>query len=123
MPADGKTTYSPDRSRYATLFESLGHAVNAPVMVALYQLVQRAGPTVGYSLIAVIIGVVGLGLGALGMVFAKFKDRMYEELGLIKYTILMVLLLMMMGVLGKIMLRLLFGVKYLISIPTFSLNI
>ncbi|MBI4004017.1 MAG: cytochrome b N-terminal domain-containing protein [Candidatus Omnitrophica bacterium] len=113
----------PDRSRYPTLFESLGHAVNAPVMMALFQFVERAGPAAGYSLIAAIIGVLGLALGGLGMIFAKLKDRMYDELGLIKYTIVMSLLLMMMGVLAKIVLRLLFGVKYLISIPTFSFNI
>ena len=30
---------------------------------------------------------------------------------------------MMLGVLGKIVLRLLFGIKYLISFPTFNFNI
>ena len=57
------------------------------------------------------------------MRFAKFKDRMYEELGPIKYAIVMGLFLMMMGVLGKIVLRLLFGIKYLISLPAFNFNI
>jgi hypothetical protein len=31
--------------------------------------------------------------------------------------------MLMMGVLGKIMLRLLFGIKYLISLPMFNFNI
>ena len=44
-------------------------------------------------------------------------------LGPVKYAIVMGLLLMMLGVLGKIALRLLFGVKYLISFPAFNLNI
>ena len=57
------------------------------------------------------------------MAFAKFKDRMYENLGIVKYTIVISLFLMMMGVLGKIILRLLFGVKYLISLPMFNFNI
>jgi len=113
----------PLRSRYTTLFEALGRSINAPVMSALFQWVQQVGPAAGAVLIALIAGVVGIGLGAVGMAFGKFKDRMYEQLGPIKYTIVIGLFLMMMGVLGKIVLRLLFGVKYLISIPTFNFNI
>ena len=113
----------PLRSRYTTLFESLGRAINAPVVSAMYGWVQGLGPSVGYALIAGLIGVVGLALGWLGIQFGRFKDRMFDELGLVKYTIVISLFLMMMGVLGKIVLRLLFGIKYLISLPTFNFNI
>jgi len=112
----------PLRSRYHTLFEALGHARNAPVVAAMYQLVQRLGAA-GYALIAVFIGAAGLALGAAGIGFGRFKDRLYEALGPVKYAIVIGLLLMMMGVLGKIVLRLLFGIKYLISLPVFSFNI
>jgi hypothetical protein len=70
-----------------------------------------------------LIAGVGAALGWMGMGFARFKDRLYEELGPVKYAIVMGLLLMMMGVLGKIVLRLLFGIKYLISWPAFNFNI
>ncbi len=113
----------PLRSRYTTIFEALGRSLNAPLMSWMYHLVQRAGPMVGYAVIASLVLTVGLLIGGLGIVFAKFKDRMYEELGPIKYAIVMGLLLMMIGVLGKIMLRLLFGVKYLIHLPTVNFNI
>jgi quinol-cytochrome oxidoreductase complex cytochrome b subunit len=113
----------PLRSRYSTLFEALGRSTNAPLVWAMYQLTQHAGPSAGYAVIAVAIGLVGLALGWVGMAFAKFKDRMYEELGPLKYAIVIGLLLMMMGVLAKIILRLLFGVKYLISLPSFNFNI
>ncbi|PIQ83809.1 MAG: hypothetical protein COV75_05470 [Candidatus Omnitrophica bacterium CG11_big_fil_rev_8_21_14_0_20_63_9] len=113
----------PLRSRYTTLFEALGHATNAPVVMAMYQLVQQAGRVVGYSLIALLVLAIGAGLGWLGLRFAKFKDRLCEELGLVKYTIIISLYLMMMGVLGKILLRLLFGIKYLFSLPVFNFNI
>ena len=113
----------PLRSRYTTLFEALGRSINAPVVSGMYALVHRAGSAVAYPLIALTIGLVGLFLGAIGMRFAKFKDRLYEEIGPIKYAIVMALLLMMCGVLGKIVLRLLFGIKYLISLPAFNFNI
>ena len=113
----------PLRSRYTMLFDALGHATNAPVMSALYHLVQEAGPAVGYAVIAGIIALVGILLGVVGIGFAKFKDRMYETLGPIKYSIVIGLFLMMTGVLGKIALRLLFGLKYLISLPMFNFNI
>ena len=69
------------------------------------------------------LALTGLGLGWLGIRFAAFKDRLYEDLGLIKYTIVISLYLMMMGVLAKIVLRLLFGIKYLFSLPSFNFNI
>jgi len=113
----------PMRSKYPTLFESLGRAINAPVVSAMYRLVQQAGPAAGYAVIAGLIAAVAGILGTLGMAFAKFKDQMYEQLGPVKYAIVMALFLMMMGVLGKIVLRLLFGIKYLFSLPMFNFNI
>ncbi|MBI2104782.1 MAG: cytochrome b N-terminal domain-containing protein [Candidatus Omnitrophica bacterium] len=113
----------PLRSRSQTLFEALGRSTNAPVVAGMYQLVQRGGPWIGYPLIAGLIGLVGLALGWMGTRFARLKDRLYEGLGPLKYAIVMALLLMMMGVLGKIALRLLFGLKYLLSLPAFNFNI
>ena len=113
----------PVRSRYTTLFEALGRSRNAPAVSWMYHLVQHAGPAVGYPLIAAMIGLVGFALGWVGMQFATFKDRLYEALGPVKYAIVIGLFLMMIGVLAKIALRLLFGVKYLISWPTFNFNI
>ncbi len=112
----------PLRSRYTTLFETLGRSTNSPVVSTMYRLVQQMGAT-GYALIAIGIGVVGLSLGRVGMAFGKFKETLYETLGPVKYAVVMGLLLMMGGVLGKIILRLLFGIKYLISFPAFNFNI
>ncbi|MBI2495728.1 MAG: cytochrome b N-terminal domain-containing protein [Candidatus Omnitrophica bacterium] len=95
----------PMRSLYPTLFEELGRSINAPVVSGMYHLVRHAGPAVGYALITAVIGLVGLAIGWIGMRFATFKDRV------------------MMGVLGKIVLRLLFGIKYLMSFPSFNFNI
>lgn len=113
----------PENSKYTMLFQSLGHAPNAPVASGLYHLVERLGPGVGYTVIAGLIAAVGLLLGWIGVGFARFKDRLYEEVGLVKYSLVMGLFLCMMGVLGKIVLRLLFGIKYLISFPGVSFNI
>ena len=113
----------PMRSQYPTLFESLGRAPNAPLMTWCFNLVESRGSAVGYAVIAALTGVMGVVLGLVGWRFAALKDKLYEELGPIKYAILIGLLLCMMGVLGKVVLRLLFGVKYLISIPAFSFNI
>ena len=113
----------PIRSQYTTLFEALGRSQNAPVVQMMYGWVQGLGPVAGYALIAALAGVAGLSLGWIGVQFAKLKDRMYDELGPIKYVIVIALFLMMMGVLGKIVLRLLFAVKYLFSLPTFNFNI
>jgi quinol-cytochrome oxidoreductase complex cytochrome b subunit len=116
-------TEYPFRSKYPTLFESLGHAPNAPVMSSLYNLVQSAGPVVGYGAIAAVILVVGLIFGWIGMKLAPSKDALFENLGPIKYIIVATLLLAMFGVLGKVVLRLLFGIKYVFSLPAFSFNI
>ena len=112
----------PLRSRYTTLFEALGRCRNAPVVSGMYQLVQQFGAG-GYAGIAAIIGVTALALGLLGMAFGRLQDRLFDELGLIKYSLVIGLFLMMMGVLGKILLRLLFGIKYLIHLRMFNFNI
>jgi len=112
----------PLRSRFTTLFEALGQSRNAPMVSMMYGLVHSWGAA-GYAAVAGIVLAAGAFLGLLGMAFGTLKDRMYEELGPIKYAIVIGLFLMMMGVLGKIVLRLLFGIKYLISIPTFNFNI
>ena len=108
---------------YTVLFQSLGRSRNAPVVQGMYALVAQFGPSAGYAFIAAMTVVVGLALGRIGIGFARFKDRMYEELGPVKYAIVMGLFLMMMGVLAKIVLRLLFGVKYLMSFPPVNFNI
>lgn len=113
----------PQLSRYPTLFEALGHAKNAPVVMALYNLIDRLGPGLKIPVLCGFIAVAGLLLGWLGVVFSRFKDRMYAELRPIKYAIVMGLTLSMMGVLAKIVLRLLFGIKYLISMPALNFNI
>jgi len=113
----------PMRSRFLTLFDALGHAKNAPVMMMFYQLVERTGPLVGYGIIALLIGAIGILLGVLSLRLAPAKDKLFDELGPIKYSLIVALSLMMVGVLGKIMLRLLFGIKYLLSFPPVSLNI
>lgn len=113
----------PLRSRYTMIFDALGHAPNAPVMMWLYGVMERLGP-VGDAVVAIgVIGLVAAVLGGLGLAFARLKDTLYEHLGPIKYTIIMILFLMMVGVLGKVLLRLLFGIKYVISIPALSFNI
>ena len=113
----------PVRSQHATLLESLGRSINAPIVSGMRAILHAGGPWLGGVAMTLLVGVVGAALGWLGMGFARFKDRLYDELGLIKYTIVMSLFLMMMGVLGKIVLRLLFGIKYLISWPAFNFNI
>jgi len=70
-----------------------------------------------------VVALLGAALGWLAIQFGRFNDQLFEQLGPIKHAIVIGLLLCMMGVLGKIVLRLLFGIKYLISLPAFSLNI
>ncbi len=48
---------------------------------------------------------------------------MYVQLGLIRYAVLMVLLLPMMGLLLKMLLRWSFNLKYIIAIPEYFLNV
>ena len=112
----------PLRSRFTTLFDALGQSRNAPMVSMMYGFVHAWGAA-GYAVVAGIVLAAGALLGWLGMLLGKLKDRLYEALGPIKYAIVIGLFLMMLGVLGKIVLRLLFGIKYLISIPTFSFNI
>ena len=111
----------PLRSQSRTLLEALGQSRNAPVVTWMYQQGQRGAA--GYGAIGLLVLAAGALLGWLGVRFAAFKDRLYEELGPIKYAIVMGLFLVMMGVFGKILLRLLFGIKYLISVPGFNFNI
>lgn len=113
----------PNGSRYPTLLEALGRSQNAPIVHGMFRVVQTLGPLMGYVVNAGLIVLAGLTLAWLGVQFGRFKDRRYEELGPIKYAIVMGLLLMMMGVLGKIGLRLLFGIKYILSFPGVNLNI
>ena len=113
----------PNGSRYPTLLEALGRSQNAPIVHGMFRVVQTLGPLMGYVVNAGLIVLAGLTLAWLGVQFGRFKDRRYEELGPIKYAIVMGLLLMMMGVLGKIGLRLLFGIKYIVSFPGVNLNI
>ena len=104
------------------LFNALGNAKNAPVMVLLHQLAGRLGPATPLAMGAIVV-LFGLLLGWLGVWSARFKDGLLDQLGPIKYAIVMGLLLMMFGVVGKVVLRLAFGIKYLISFPAFNLNI
>ena len=63
-------------------------------------------------------------LGWVGVRFGRFKDHLYAELGSLKYTVVMVLFLTtVVAVLGKIALRLLFGIKYILSFPGVNFNI
>ena len=103
------------------LLVPLGSSKNAPVLAAIFHATQ-GGPA-KFLWLGVLLAVGGGLLGGLGIWFARLKDGLFKELGPIKYLIVMILLLMMFGVVGKILLRLLFGVKYLISFPTVSFNI
>ena len=102
------------------LFAALGTAKNAPVMVLLYQLAGGIGAPATMALVLLIFGSV---LGWLSWFAMPSKDRLLDQLGPLKYAIVMGLLLLMFGVVGKIVLRLLFGIKYLIAFPGVSLNI
>ena len=113
----------PMRSRYTTLFEALGRSRNAPVVQGMFAMVETFGSTIGYSVIAGVVGLTGLLLGWIGIQFGKLKDQLFDQLGLIKYAVVMGLFLMMMAVLGKIALRLLFGIKYIMSFPGVNFNI
>ena len=106
-----------------SLFTTLGQAKNAPVMLLLYRLAQTLGPHLAPVVMGAIVAVFGLVLGGLGCWSAKPKDGLLDQLGPLKYAIVMGLLLMMFGVVGKIVLRLAFGVKYLITVPAVSFNI
>ena len=87
------------------------------------RLVERVGPAMGFTLIGLLAATMGAMLGWLSARCAALKDRLYDDLGSVKYAIVIALLLMMLGVLGKIALRLLCGIKYVISLPAFNFNI
>jgi hypothetical protein len=59
----------------------------------------------------------GLGL----LIPALVKKTYYKKPGLVRYTIQTVLILMMFGVFGKILLRLLFNIKYILKTPWFNI--
>jgi len=59
----------------------------------------------------------GLGL----LIPAMVKKGYYKEKGAVRYTIQTVLILMMFGVLGKVLLRLLFNIKYILVTPWFNI--
>ena len=64
------------------------------------------------------------GYGALGMGLpAVFCKKFFKQMGPIKYGLVMVFILGMLFVPVKIILRLCFGIKYIISFPDFSFNI
>ncbi|MBI4354177.1 MAG: hypothetical protein HY595_02960 [Candidatus Omnitrophica bacterium] len=93
------------------------------LVMSLAIFVPLMGQTAGFGIMSLMIVAVGTVLGAIGVAFSKLKDRLYEELGPVKYAIVIGLLLLMTGVLGKIVLRLLFGIKYVLSFPAFNFNI
>ena len=105
------------------MFTALGTATNAPLVSACYRLVERLGPAMGFTLIGLLASAAGAMRGWLSAWSATLKDRLYDDLGGVKYAIVIALLLMMIGVLGKIALRLLCGIKYVISVPAFNFNI
>jgi len=105
----------------STLFQTLGTSRNAPVLQWLFGITQ--GGTSRFLWLAGLIVLSTVVLGWCGLQFARVKDRLWQDLGPIKYTIIMGLLLLMFGVLGKIFLRLLFGVKYILSFPGMNFNI
>ena len=76
----------------------------------LYNLSLPVGLT-----ISVIGFIVGMTLPA--VMFKKY----FKELGIIKYSLVMTHVLLTLGVVGKILLRLLFGIKYVIVTPWFNI--
>ena len=67
---------------------------------------------------------VGLYFTITPFVLAKtILKRKYLQLGLIRYAVLMVLLLPMVGLLLKMLLRWSFNLKYIIAIPEYFLNV
>ena len=68
----------------------------------------------GYTLVALYF-MFGIGLPAL------FKRSFYKSLGLFRYVITMMMILLMFGTIAKIILRLFFHVKYIIVTPYFSI--
>jgi hypothetical protein len=69
--------------------------------------------TAGMALLAIYFGV--------GYLLPKlFFKELYRALGPVRYIIACTFVLLMFGVIGKILLRLLFHVKYIITTPYFS---
>lgn len=59
----------------------------------------------------------------LGVILPRKFVKIFKNLGLIKYVMMILLLLLMIGVPLKIILRLLFNIKYIFSLPQFNFNI
>src|SRR3972149_1630696 len=51
----------------------------------------------------------------------RMFQKYFKELGIIKYSLVMTHVLLTLGVVGKILLRLLFGIKYVIVTPWFNI--
>lgn len=71
-------------------------------------------PAIGGALVFLYFG---LGL----LIPAMVKKGYYKKKGAVRYTIQTVLILMMFGVLGKVLLRLLFNIKYILVTPWFNI--
>jgi hypothetical protein len=103
------------------LYQGLGTSQNAPIQQAIYGQAGMGPMRIVWMSVLVLIG------AALftwtGRKFAHLKGDLWKQLGAMKYMIVMSLLLMMFGVMGKIALRLLFGVKYVLSFPVYNFNI
>ncbi|MBI4355871.1 MAG: cytochrome bc complex cytochrome b subunit [Candidatus Omnitrophica bacterium] len=103
-------------------FRTLGQSRNAPLMQSLFALRSHLGAAGELAMVGIVtVTALCFGLGAVG--FGRFKDRLWGRLGLVKYAVVIGLLLLMASVPAKILLRLLFGVKYIVSFPTVSFNI
>ncbi len=70
-----------------------------------------------------ILGVIAVFVffGAGLIIPAMIKREFYKSLGFIRYNMVMVLLLMMIGVIVKMVLRLQFNIKYIIQTPWFNI--
>ena len=71
-------------------------------------------PVIGGALLFLYFG---LGL----LIPAMVKKGYYKNKGWVRYTTQTVLILMMFGVLGKVLLRLLFNIKYILVTPWFNI--
>jgi hypothetical protein len=75
---------------------------------------KNLSPVIGAASVFVYFG---LGL----LIPAMVRKDYYRKHGPVRYTIQTVLILMMFGVLGKILLRLLFNIKYVLTTPWFNI--
>jgi hypothetical protein len=94
----------------------------------VYAFVKRRFPislfTIGLAMWFALIAVGALFRGAGWEWYWPWEDKSVDKitlLGLVRYTIQTVLILMMFGVLGKVLLRLLFNIKYILVTPWFNI--